>query len=114
MGKTDEALDLHIRMLELPDIDELRESQVKSLTQAIRIWLKKDPPQYKPAIDRGNGMLVKMAPAERGFAYWQALSLETAKAYLMQADALQKENAGASKISAAKKKHDACWSQPRK
>ncbi len=105
LGKPDAALDSYLRMVELDvsDIEELRDARVNATAQAIAIWLKKDPPVYKPAIEKGSLVLDGMTAMDRISPQWQALGLQTAKAYLVQAAVQEKEKAGSTKINASKK-----------
>ncbi len=82
LGQTEAALDSFLRMLEQPDADPLRESRFIATSGLTQIWLAKSPPEYAPAIERGQGLVDSLRPNERRTPAALQLKLDLAKAYL--------------------------------
>lgn len=85
LGKTDEALDHYLRMLEEPDVDQLREAKIQSSSGLIRLKLAETPPKYQDAIDRTSQWVKDFRPDEENLPIVQDFRIELAKAYLAKA-----------------------------
>ena len=68
LGMVEEALDSYVRMLDHPDADPLRDAKFQATSGMIRLWLAKEPPEYQPAIERGQRMLDIARANESGTA----------------------------------------------
>ncbi|WP_345327036.1 hypothetical protein [Novipirellula rosea] len=82
LGQNDAALDSFLQFLEQPDADPLREGRFEATSALTQIWLAKSPPDYNPAIERGQGLLDTVRPNEKRLPAALHLKLELAKAYL--------------------------------
>lgn len=100
LGNNNEALDAFLRMLEQPEINELREGKLAAASGLAEIWLAKSPANYASAIERGQGMLDTLLPNEVRMPIVQSLRLNVAKAYLMKSK--DKENNRAVAVKQAK------------
>ncbi|TWU56119.1 tetratricopeptide repeat protein [Rubripirellula reticaptiva] len=90
LGQNDAAMDSFIRMLETPDVEDLRDAKFKATSGLIRLSLAEKPPKYQPAIDRGQGMIDTVRPNERRSPVVMQLQVDLAKAYLQKST--DKEN----------------------
>lgn len=91
LGKSNVALDNYLRMLEQPDVDDLREAKFYAAAGLIRVKLADEPPSFDDAISRTNEMQRTVRPNERTSQAVQEYRLELAKAHLAKsADEKQK------------------------
>ncbi|WP_345689041.1 hypothetical protein [Novipirellula caenicola] len=82
LGQNDAALDSFLKYLEQPDAAPLREGRFEATSALAQIWLAKTPPDYQPAIERGQGLLDTIRPNEKRLPAALQLKLDVAKAYL--------------------------------
>lgn len=85
LGNAGEAVDKYLRMLEEPEVDELRLSKFESATGLVRLRLAETPPKYQDAIDRAGGWAKQIRPNEESLPLIQAFRVQLAKAYLAKA-----------------------------
>ncbi|TWT83002.1 hypothetical protein CA13_44650 [Planctomycetes bacterium CA13] len=90
LGEIDKATDSYIRLLELPDLDPLRDARFQATTGLIQIALSKSPPDYQTAIDRGQAIVKDVRPNEKQLASVLSLKVDLAKSYLLKSK--DKEN----------------------
>lgn len=82
LGKTQEAMDSYMRMMEQPEADPLRLAKFQATTGIMRLQMAETPPKYQPAIDRGQPLLKTVRPNERNDPILQEFRLGLADAYL--------------------------------
>lgn len=82
LGQKEAALDSFIRMLEVPDVDELRDSKFQSASGIVRMSLAEKPPNYQVAIDRALSLAERPRPNERRMPSLLQLQVDLAKAYI--------------------------------
>ncbi|WP_164103455.1 hypothetical protein [Candidatus Laterigemmans baculatus] len=89
LGQWEKALDRYLAVLDQDDHPLLRSPKVKATTGLIRVYMGKQPPEPKPAVDRGQPMADSIRPDERRLPEWQTLRIELADAYLAMAEATE-------------------------
>lgn len=85
LGQKEAALDSFIRMMEVPDVEELRDSKFQSASGIVRLSLADKPPKYQIAIDRAKTLADRPRPNERRMPSLLQLQVDLAKAYLAKA-----------------------------
>lgn len=89
LGQWEKALDRYLAVLDQDDHPLLRSPKVKATTGLIRVYMAKQPPEPKAAIDRGQPLADSIRPDERRLPEWQELRIELADAYLALAAATE-------------------------
>ncbi|QDT02895.1 hypothetical protein K227x_12740 [Rubripirellula lacrimiformis] len=82
LGNSAQALDSFLRMLETPDVPELRDSQFQAASGLVRLSLAEDPAKYQTAIDRVQPIVDSLRPDERRTPSALQLQVDLAKSYL--------------------------------
>lgn len=93
LGQTKEATNAYLRMLEVQDADDLRESKFRAATGLVRLAMAKSPPDFKTAIAKGSPWVDAIRPNERRTEAATDLQLNVAKALLAKS---KDKNAGKS------------------
>ena len=99
LGDSGKSLDFYLRMLEEPEVDQLREPKFQSAAGVIRLKLAEDPPKYQDAIDRTGNWVREIRPNEESLPVVQEFRMQLAKAYLAKAadESLKKGEIGRAK-----------------
>ena len=82
LGDKKAATDSYLRMLEQPDVDELRDAKFQATSGLISLWLAQKVPNYKESIERAQGQVDGIRPNEKQLPSALNLQLDLAKAYL--------------------------------
>jgi len=90
LGNKEKARDSYLRMLEQPELDDLRDAKFQAAASLIGLLMAESPPNYTEAIERAAGLVRDARPNEIGLQSLASLKLALAKAYL--AKAADKEN----------------------
>ena len=85
LGDDKLALDNYLKMLEEPEVDQLREAKLLAATGLVRLKLKADPPKYQEAIDRAEAWVKEIRRNEESLPVVQDFRVAMAKAYLAKA-----------------------------
>lgn len=92
LGQNAAALDSFFRMLEVPDVDELRDAKFQSASGIVRLLLAEKPPKYQVAIDRAKTLTDRTRPNERRLPSLLQLQVDLAKAYAAKAKDKKNQN----------------------
>jgi tetratricopeptide (TPR) repeat protein len=84
LGKRDLAFESFMRMLELDDIDELRDARIGSATEIIDLLLTGEKVDYAEAIKIGEPLQRSLRPNEQRTQIAQDLRVALARAFLAQ------------------------------
>lgn len=86
LGQDTEAIDSFLRVLEQPDIPQLRPARLRAMTSLVEMRLAATPPQITEAIGQAKPLVDAARPDERRLAEFGELQVALAKAYFAESD----------------------------
>jgi len=86
LGQNAEALDSLLRVIEQPDIPQLRPVRLRAMTALLEIRLADEPPKIDEAIGQAKPLVDAARPDERRSAEFAELQVTLAKAYFALSD----------------------------